>query len=70
MDFKSGEMGKPGSYTEAIKGCEGVFICGLESQGEPERIEKVEAGMKHVLQSCLMAKVDTVIITSSTGTCL
>ena len=30
MDFvKGGDMDKPGSYLEAVKGCAGVFICGL-----------------------------------------
>ena len=29
MDFFGGDLEVPGSYNEAVKGCEGVFVCAL-----------------------------------------
>jgi len=68
MEFMGGDLDLPGSYLDAVKGCEGVFICALpETPSEPKLIETVEGGVKHILRSCLEAGTHTVIITSSTG---
>ena len=29
MEFMGGDLDLPGSYLDAVKGCEGVFICAL-----------------------------------------
>ena len=29
LDFFGGDLEVPGSYNEAVKGCEGVFVCAL-----------------------------------------
>jgi len=71
MEFMGGDLDLPGSYLDAVKGCEGVFICALpETPSEPKLIETVERGVKHILRSCLEAGTHTVIITSSTEHCL
>lgn len=71
LEFFGGDLEVPGSYDDAVKGCEGVFVCALPERprlaysSDPKLIETVTEGIKHILQSCLEAgTVETVVITS------
>lgn len=68
------ELGREGSFDEAIRGCTGVFHVAtpmdFESKDpEKEIIEPTVNGVVDIMKSCLKAKtVKRVVFTSSAGT--
>lgn len=68
LKFFSGDLNVKGSFTEAIKDSEAVFVCAMpEKPSEPALIETVVGGINHILESCTEAGVKTIVVTSSTG---
>lgn len=68
LTFHSGDLDKPGSFDEAIKGSDAVVVCAFpETPSEPKLIETVKGGALDILKSCTSHGVKTIVLTSSGG---
>eukprot|EP01087_Luapelamoeba_hula_P018004 TRINITY_DN5737_c1_g1_i2.p1 TRINITY_DN5737_c1_g1~~TRINITY_DN5737_c1_g1_i2.p1 ORF type:complete len:410 (+),score=72.87 TRINITY_DN5737_c1_g1_i2:69-1232(+) len=74
LEFVSADLGKPGSFDDAVKGCWGV--CHVASplgvhgtvDAQRELVEPAEQGTLNVLNACHKARVEKVVLTSSVAT--